>query len=254
MYGEPPEGEIRFDIAGPYRRELRRCITDGHVVSVHSMDMAGLYSGAYVDATYGPDGMRRTFERVLALPAAQSDNAGRVTRIREFMEQRLGERMPSLLDVGSGTGVFPSQMQAAGWKVTALDPDERAVRHLLEVAGVAAVQADFGTTPLDLLGVHDLVTFNKVLEHVLDPIALLHAAQAVLLPGGVVYVEVPDAEGAAGDPAGYEREEFFIDHLHVFSTASAQALAEAAGYEVLDLERLQEPSTKYTVRLFLSPG
>ena len=144
-------------------------------------------------------------------------------------------------------------MQAAGWKVTASDPDERAVRHLRETAGVDALHADFLTAGPATLATHDVVTFNKVLEHVPDPVAMLGGAHAVLNRGGFVYVEVPDAEGAANDPEGFGREEFFVDHHHVFSPASARLLAAAAGFAVLDLEQLQEPSTKYTLRLFLAP-
>ena len=250
VYTEPPEGEIRFAFEGPYRRELRRCVKDGHVVSVHGMDLSELYAGAYVDATYGSDGMRRTFERVLALPLHQSDNAGRVARVLDFMEPRRSPK-PSLLDIGSGTGVFPSRMQSAGWSVTASDPDARAVSHLREVAKVEALELDFGAGELHQLGTYDVVTLNKVLEHVLDPVALLARARSVLAPDGVVYLEVPDVE-AAQDLSGCGREEFFIDHFHVFSALSAQAMAAAAGYEVLDVERLREPSTKYTIRLFLA--
>ena len=251
VYAEPPEGEIRFAFEGPYRRELRRCLNDGHIVSVHGMDMSELYAGAYVDATYGNDGMRRTYERVLALPLHQSDNAGRVARVLEFMEPRRRPPQPSLLDIGSGTGVFPNRMQSAGWSVVASDPDARAVSHLREVAKVEALELDFGAGELQQLGTYDVVTLNKVLEHVVDPVVLLARARSVLAPNGVVYLEVPDVE-AAQDPSGYGREEFFIDHFHVFSAMSAEAMAAAAGYVVLDVERLREPSTKYTIRLFLA--
>jgi 2-polyprenyl-3-methyl-5-hydroxy-6-metoxy-1,4-benzoquinol methylase len=249
VYEAAPEGEVRFERGGgEYRRELRRCDVDGHVVSVHGMNLSGLYAGDYVDATYGPDGMRRTLERVLALPPERSDNAGRVERLQRYAVD-LGVARPAVLDVGSGTGVFPNRLAALGWDVVALDPDERAVAHLREVAGVPAVHADFLTDDLDGLGHHDLVTFNKVLEHVLDPVAMLARARALLRPEGAVYAELPDGEAAAIE--GFGREEFFIDHHHVFSVASAALLATAAGFEVQAIERLREPSSKYTLRLFL---
>lgn len=251
VYDAPPPGEVRFELHGSYRRELRRCVHDGHVVSAHAMDMSGLYSGTYVDATYGADGMRRTFERVLALPADRSDNAGRVARLVAFAEEHLEGSTPALLDVGSGTGVFPNRMQAAGWNVTASDPDARAVKHLTHVAGVEAVLADFLVADSSTLGTHDVVTFNKVLEHVVDPVAMLARARPLLRAGGFVYLEVPDAEAAAGDPDGFGREEFFVDHHHVFTAASARLLVEHAAFRIVEQEQLQEPSTKYTLRLFL---
>ena len=60
----------------------------------------------------------------------------------------------------------------------------------------------------------------------------------------------PDGEAAARSGAG--REEFFVEHLHVFSFRSIVMLAERAGFVPLAVERLQEPSTKFTLRAFLS--
>jgi 2-polyprenyl-3-methyl-5-hydroxy-6-metoxy-1,4-benzoquinol methylase len=138
-------------------------------------------------------------------------------------------------------------MRAEGWDGTALDPDERAVRHARQVVGVRSIQGDF--LEATDLGQYDVVSFNKVLEHVRDPVAMLTRAAQFLRPGGFVYVEVPDGEAAVVDGPG--REEFFIDHHHVFSMASLALLAVHAGFRVRALERLQEPSTKYTLRAFL---
>ena len=96
------------------------------------------------------------------------------------------------------------------------------------------------------LSIHVL---NKVLEHVDDPAAMLAKAKDNLDPGGLVYIELPDAEHASVEGKG--REEFFIDHIHVFSTNSVKHLAGRAGFETVLIETLQEPSTKYTIRAFL---
>jgi len=98
----------------------------------------------------------------------------------------------------------------------------------------------------------DLVTFNKVLEHVKDPVAMLAKAAGNVRAGGAVYVELPDGEAAAAHGPG--REEFFIEHHHVFSAASVAILAERAGFRLVAFERLQEPSTKFTLRSFLMPA
>ena len=100
------------------------------------------------------------------------------------------------------------------------------------------------------LGQFDVITFNKVLEHVEDPVTMLARATRHLNPKGFVYVEVPDGEAASVE--GSEREEFFIEHHHVFSPASMAMTAERAGFRVEALERLREPSTKFTIRTFLT--
>jgi len=253
-YDAPPALETRFDFAeqGEYRRCIYACDCCGHFMSVHTMDDSALYFEDYVSANYG-DRLRATFERISALDPSRSDNEGRVHRIVEFTAGHWGSgsgQAPSALDVGSGLCVFLHRLRAHGWSGTALDPDSRAVQHAREVVGVNAIQGDFMTVAG--AGTFDLVTFNKVLEHVKDPIAMLAKSRDYLSPRGMVYVEVPDAECAAVD--GADREEFCIDHPHVFSACSLVMLATRAGFRVRQLERLQEPSTKYTLFAFLSPA
>lgn len=254
-YRARPDGETVFSFSeGSYRRELHRCEVCGHIVSRHDMGEEGeLYAGAYVDSTYG-DRMRQTFERIINLPPERSDNAGRVRRVNEFVASRrpglvTGEHRPTVLDVGSGLCVFLHAMKLTGWDGTALDPDPRAAAHARDVVGVRAVCADFFAA--EGLGTFDLVTFNKVLEHVPDPVAMLARARSLVRESGFVYVELPDGEAALEEGPG--REEFFIEHYHVFSAASLAILARRAGFTLQALERLREPSTKYTVRAFLTP-
>jgi SAM-dependent methyltransferase len=249
-YTSRPAGEVAFPLAGEYRREYRRCTLCDHWFSRHQMDISALYEGAYVDATYG-EGMRRTYERIMALPAERSDNLGRVAVVRAFAKRRFGETRakPRLLDVGAGLGVFPARMKEAGWDCTALDPDPRAAVHARDVIGIAALTGDFRSLAGQLES-FDLVSFNKVLEHVEDPIAMLSASRPLVAAGGFVYVELPDVAAAA---EGEMREEFFIEHHHVFSPASVALLAARAGFGLLALERLREPSGKYTLRAFVEP-
>lgn len=251
-YDAPPTGETRFDLgAQTYCRDYSCCRLCGHWYSNHKMDLTNLYSGAYVESTYG-DRMRQTFDRILALPVEKSDNAGRVARILGFAGTFFPSgKKPTLLDVGSGLGVFPYRMKEAGWNCTALDPDPCAAAHAKEVVGVQAVTANFMSIGTASLGTFDVITFNKVLEHVEDPVAMLSKASRHLNSGGFVYVEVPDGEAAAVE--GPEREEFFIEHHHVFSLASLAMMALRAGFRTLEIEQLREPSTKFTLRAFLVP-
>lgn len=251
IYHAPPEGETRFpQLEGRrYRREVRSCRVCRHFTLDPGVPLEELYAGGYADATYG-DAMRATFERITSLPPERSDNAGRVARVVRFWAHwarpsQVGER-PRALDVGSGLAVFPWALAREGWHVTALDPDPRQAEHAREVAGVESVCADFMTA--GDLGEYDLVTLNKVLEHVPDPLAMLRRAVDRVAAEGIVYVEVPD--GCAAAWAGPGREEFFIEHLHAFSPESLAMLVRRAGLSPLRIDRLREPSGKYTLATF----
>ena len=250
-YTAAPAGEIGFrrESSAPYHRELWQFTGSNHFVSTHAMTVATDYTGDYVEATYGDRaGVLAAFRKVIDLPPARSDNAGRIARVRAFAEARFGrDRAIRLLDVGAGLGVFPHAVKSAGWSCTALDPDPRAVDHLRDGVGVQAVCADFMRA--DDLGRFDIITLNKVLEHVPDPVAMLARARRFLVDDGFVYVEVPDGEAAIREGPG--REEFFIEHLHVFSFASTVTMIDRAGYQPELVERLREPSTKYTFRAFM---
>ena len=254
-YVRPPAGETRFAAsANGYAREFQRCRLCGHFAGVHAMDLTALYSGDYVGSTYGDaEGLRRAFDRINALDPATSDNVARVARVLAFAAAHrpgLGcSGRPTVLDVGSGLGVFVQRMKAAGWNATALDRDVRAVRHARDIIGVDAVHADF--REVGALGPFDAIAFNKVLEHVQDPAAMLERAHRHLDPHGFVYLEVPDGETAAAN--GPDREEFFIDHWHAFSRASVAMMAERATFRAVAIEGLREPSGKYTLRAFLTP-
>lgn len=248
-YDAPPAGETTFDFGATYHRSYDHCLRCGHWFSQHKMDLSALYGGEYVKATYG-DRMRATYERIMALPAERSDNSGRVARVLAFAGKHFpasGRRL-RLLDVGSGLAVFPARMREAGWDCTALDPDPRAAEHASQVAKVATVTGDFLAIDRTALGLFDVISLNKVLEHVDEPVAMLRAAAPLLDAGGFVYIEVPDGEAASAEGPG--REEFFIEHHHVFSETSLASVIERAGLTPIEIQRLQEPSTKYTLRAF----
>lgn len=248
-YDEPPAGETPFKWSGQvYRRSFDRCSACGHWFGRHNLDLGELYDGEYVDTTYG-DRIGDTFDRIVDLPRSQSDNAARRDRVTAFAEKALlTYERPSLLDVGSGLGVFPYVMKGVGWYCTALDPDPRACAHISERVQVPTLIGDFLAVGMESLGRYDVVTLNKVIEHVEDPCAMLRRAAAATHPGGFVYVEVPDGDAASIE--GQFREEFFVEHHHVFSPASLSTTIERAGLQVALLERLKEPSGKFTLVCF----
>ena len=257
IYDSPPEGETKFQFSssGSYLREVWRCNLCSHFISIHNMDISTLYDDDYVSSCYHhEDGIARAFKRIISLPPFQSDNMGRVQRILDFATSYFAHAAKnivlSLLDVGSGLGVFPCKIKEAGWDCTALDPDMRSVKHTREVVGVKAIHGDF--MEIQDIGQFNVITFNKVLEHVENPISMLAKSLTHLHCDGFVYVEVPDGESAVIE--GERREEFFIEHPHIFSFTSLSLLAIKANFSVQTLERIHEPSGKYTLRVFLTPN
>lgn len=101
------------------------------------------------------------------------------------------ERTSRLLDVGLGLGVLPRAALDAGWECSAIDPDSPAVAHMKEHVGVNAVKGDFMV--VKTLDKYESFTFNKVLEHVADPVVMLNRSKEFLVDDGIIYIELPDA-------------------------------------------------------------
>ena len=81
-----------------------------------------------------------------------------------------------------------------------------------------------------------------------DPISFLKIFKK-FKKGWFLYIEVPNID-ARFDKAGYSREEFYIEHHHVFSDISLITMMNKLDLKVLKLKKIVEPSTKYTLFCF----
>ena len=245
-FTKPPPGESDFKYTN-YHREVWQCHSCGHVVNRHSLPLEGLYAANYVDSVYG-ERLSRTFEKIMALAPEKSDNRQRVARINAYADTRGIDAPRRALDVGAGLGVFPAALAETGWQCVAIEPDARAAGHIAERTGARALCGDFMTFEPD--GRYDLVTFNKVLEHVEPMTEMLARARHWLSPRGIVYFELPDGEAAIEDSPA--REEFFIEHYCAFGVASLALFVRRARLRCELIERIREPSGKYTLYAFLT--
>ncbi|WP_353427851.1 class I SAM-dependent methyltransferase [Polynucleobacter sp. MWH-UH19D] len=252
-YDAPQDVEKNFPIAnqGSYWREMYCCKNCGHFLESFDGNQNKLYSEEYVSSTYQDlIGIKKAFDRINNLSPSESDNIGRVKYIDEFCKEYWKSNASTsinLLDVGAGLGVFPFQMKKIGWECTAIDMDDRLVEHHRGVVGIKSFCGDLRQN--SSLGLYNLITFNKVLEHIDNPVEVLAYAGQLLSDNGLIYVELPDGEAAANE--GKNREEFFIGHIHVFSFSSFALLVQKSGYQLICCERIREPSTKYTLRGFM---
>ena len=248
-YTKPPAGETQFALGAPYFRQLWRCPNCLHMMNCHAFDLSNLYDGSYALATYTDlAGIRGKFGTIEALPPDQSDNYQRCGYINRWWQQHRDPINGSLLDVGSGIGVFPYRMKEQyGWTVTTVDADPLFVAHAKEL-GLEAIQADWVNVPPVPQG-FDLVTMVHIIEHVENPIAFLSRAKLFLSLTGAVYVEVPSVEAFKDGPG---REEFHVPHEHVFSSASLSMVARRAGFVVQEIQQGRSCSGKYDLRCFLA--
>lgn len=206
---------------------------------------------AYYEVDFAGSDIGEKYRRVMALPEDQSDNAGRVTRVANFAGGWFAPgTSPQVLDIGAGTGVFLSRLidkTGGHWQCLALEPDPRAAAHLRRLEAFPILEAMYeGQTELRDF---NLVTLNKVLEHIADPVGFLKKVVKCLHHDeSLIYIEVPDKLTAwLRSP---EDNILGALHCHLYDPISLCYLARAAGLEIVRIDRIAEPSGKLTVYAF----
>jgi 2-polyprenyl-3-methyl-5-hydroxy-6-metoxy-1,4-benzoquinol methylase len=137
----------------------------------------------------------------------------------------------SLLDVGCGNGEFISRMRTFGWKVSGIDPDPQAV----SCGRSNGLDIHSGTiADLPESACYDVITLTHVIEHVADPVNLLHECGKRLRPHtGRLILTTPNINsfGHAWFRK-YWRGLEVPRHLMLFSAAALHVCAARAGMKV----------------------
>ena len=144
----------------------------------------------------------------------------------------------NLLDVGCGEGKFLSKAQEKGVKASGIELNREAAQ-IARSKGLCIHE--------DLLDRHepekqyDVITSFQVLEHVVDPLALIARCVRLLRPGGTLIVGVPNndsflrfaAENWLNNPP---------HHMGLWNRASLTALAQIANLDIkaFEIEPLAE--------------
>jgi SAM-dependent methyltransferase len=113
----------------------------------------------------------------------------------------------------------------------------------------ALTDGNIVASTMDLPRKHfDLVVINHVLEHIVDPVAYLREAVALLRPTGRLYVAVPDAS------AYHSIRDLHIAHLFHFTTRSLTRCIQRAGLHVLSCEITNPPRHPTTLAALAELG
>jgi len=194
------------------------------------------------------------FNRVMSMTENQSDNWKRINRVlktvNKYRENLKLCQGSSLLDVGAGTGVFIGKLKTIdqSWTTSALEPDAHACNHLRKVLNTEVVEDVL--RPRVIKQRYDLITLNRVLEHIPEVSQVMNLVTSFLKPGGIVYVELPDIITLHHN--GKEDDAFASAHLTIFDIKTLVILFEKSCLFPLEISRVKDPSGKYTVYGFAS--
>jgi len=127
------------------------------------------------------DGKRSLFEK-LYHTVKQKALRDKIKLIEQFQPKK-----GKILDIGAGTGDFLVMAQKNGWKITGLEPSEKA-KGIATAKGVSFAEnlADMPDHSVDV------ITMWHVLEHVTDVEAQIAELKRILKPDGVIIIAVPN--------------------------------------------------------------
>ena len=110
-------------------------------------------------------------------------------RILDSLERSC--RTGSLLDVGTGSGVFLREASRRGWGVRGIEPSRQSVALARRRYGLDI----FHGTLKDYTGIvdFDVATFINVLDHAVEPWMEIERGIRLLKPGGLLFLRFPHA-------------------------------------------------------------
>jgi 2-polyprenyl-3-methyl-5-hydroxy-6-metoxy-1,4-benzoquinol methylase len=141
-----------------------------------------------------------------------------------------------LLDIGCGNGTFLILAHEAGWDVTGIDPDPKAVdaarQRGLDVA-VGSLQLYAGMS-----NCFDAITLSHVIEHLHQPDQMIQMVYRLLKPGGIVFIDTPNIESKGAKFWGsHWRGLETPRHLAIFSPTALVGLLTRNAFENIRIKR-----------------
>ena len=246
QYNKPDKYESYVGIGPPVCRRWMRCLSCGLYQAFRSYPLEKLlpiYTDGYRSGDFRGETIEETFQRIVDLPPEESEN---VYRIR-WLTQRISRC--SLLDIGSGFGIFPYVMKLRGYASFCIEPNEQSSTFIQKHLGLPCLPEFFANTVYEPKA-FDCVSVIHVLEHIEDPESFLVDVKKVLKPDGKLFVEVPDA--VEFDYLSDGHDEFNSCHTLFFDVPTLYRLVEYSGFKVKDVHRVHHEKRNLSRILMLA--
>ncbi|WP_445397080.1 class I SAM-dependent methyltransferase [Zobellella sp. An-6] len=153
-------------------------------------------------------------------------------------------RKHKMLDVGCGEGFALAYFRELGWSVKGLDFSAAGVESQNPSCRDALYVGDiFSLLDIEITECrkYDVVWLQNVLEHVLDPVALLRSLRSLMAQDGIAVVTVPNDFSKIQMKAlsyGHIDQEFWVtipDHITYFDSDSLLATVKETGWKCTKL-------------------
>lgn len=154
-------------------------------------------------------------------------------RIKEIKKIKGGG---TLLDIGSGVGLFLKLAADRGYKTLGVDVSSWACEYARKNFNLTVFNGEFkdaGFKPESC----DIITLWHILEHVRDPQPFLNDINRLLKNNGLLALEVPNIASRMAQIAGIHWELMAPrEHLFYFTPQTLKRMLASAGFDVLKIK------------------
>lgn len=194
----------------------------------YSLDLLdSVYTDGYRDKAFRDESISEIFDRIACLPPKKSENKQRLKWFLSYIKKG------SVLDIGSGFGIWPYSLRGKGFDVVCVEPNKESADFIQYKLGIDCIEAFFEG---GLVEKFDIVSMVHVLEHIENTAEFLSRAVNCLKPNGKLFVEVPDAIEFEYLPD--DHDEFNSCHIWFFSTISLiDEIESFTGMKVIHVNR-----------------
>jgi SAM-dependent methyltransferase len=208
------------DRFGTALSDIVRCPRCGH------MQLARMPADAELEAAYAD----AASDDYVDEEAGQRETARRMlARIEAHAPQR-----GAILDLGCWVGFLLAEARERGWREqVGIEPSAFASAYARDRLGLDVRTDDLFTAPLPEHG-FDAVVLGDVIEHLPRPGEALDRIAALLKPGGVAWLALPDAGSRVARALRARWWSVIPTHVQYFTRGSIATLLERHGYELLE--------------------
>lgn len=156
-----------------------------------------------------------------------NDQKCAIAKIELEFVNSIVNRPGMLLDLGSGNGAFAKKAFEIGWSAYGIDP---AGPEYHELDAHRSLHLYKGTlSQIDPGQKFDVITMWDVIEHLEDPVSILHHCKSILSEGGWLFIETGNWESTERIRNGRKWWCFQLDHRWYFSPKSMKKLLSGLG-------------------------
>ncbi len=153
----------------------------------------------------------------------------------------------SVLDIGSGLGLFLSKFKEKKWSVIGTDISSDVAKYSQKLFGVKVVIGDVIKMKFENKS-FDLITLNGVFEHIYDPASTLKKCRQILKENGLLVMAIPNIESL-----GYkihQKNWYHLQpgrHIYHFSPKTIVMLLKKEGFRVLQISHAYKVHNYYSL-------